>query len=277
MTQPATPGNATPPASLGEQIGRTRSSVGRLVSAHVGLLKAEIGEIIDQLKVIGTLAAIILVLALLMANMLYIGGLLFLGEWLFGSIGWGLAHGVLLAPALAVVLALGIVGAPARASLIGLLIAVALTTGIAVLCGSNIAYNSAVQLGANIAPPFGSPGVIAAVAGAVIGALIFMLLLARMSGRGGAIAGLLIGAVMGALVGWLIGGAPWTWPPAAGFAITIGLISWPMFAAAVALPGLDPAERFSRLYPKQSIEAFAETRSFLEEQWASRRPMPGKK
>ena len=277
MTQQRTPGDATPPASLAEQIGRTRASVGRLVSAHVGLLKAEIGEIIDQLKVIGTLAGVVLVLALLMANMLFIGGLLFLGEWLFGSIGWGLAHGVLLALALIVVLVMGILGAPARAALIGLLIALVLTVAIAVLCGSNVAYNAAVQIGANIAQPFGSPGVIALIAGAVIGALLFVLLLGRMAGRGGAIAGLFVGALMGGLVGWLIGGAPWTWPPAAGFAITIGLICWPIVTAAVALPGLDPAERFSRLYPKQSIEAFAETRTFLEEQWASRRPMPGKK
>ena len=277
MTEQRTPGDATPPASLAEQIGRTRSSVSRLASAHVGLLKAEIGEILDQIKVIGMLAGIVLVLALFMGNMLYIGGLLFLGEWLFGSIGWGLAHGVLLALALIVILVLGMLGAPARASLIGLLIAVVLTVGIALLCGSNVAYNTAVRLGSNVAQPFGSPGVIAAIAGAVIGALVFMLLLARMAGRGGAVAGLLVGALMGALVGWLIGGAPWTWPPAAGFAITIGLICWPIFAAAAALPGLDPGERFSRLYPKQSIEAFEETRTFLEEQWASRRPMPGKK
>ena len=277
MTQQRTPGDATPPASLAQQIGRTRSSVGRLVSAHVGLLKAEIGEIVDQIKVIGTLAGIILAFALLMGNMLFIGGMLFLGEWLFGSIGWGLAHGVLLALALIVVLAMAILGAPARAAMLGFFVAVVLTVCIALLCGSNVAYNSAVQLGANIAQPFGSPGVIALIAGAVVGALIFMLLMARMAGRGGAIAGLFVGAIIGALVGWLIGGAPWTWPPAAGFAITIGLICWPIFAAAVALPGLDPAERFSRLYPKQSIEAFEETRTFLEEQWATRRPMPGKK
>ncbi len=277
MTDHRAPGDSTPPASLAEQIGRTRSSFGRLASAHVGLLKAEIGEIVDQIKVIGTLAGIILALALLMGNMLYIGGMLFLGEWLFGSIGWGLAHGVLLALALIVVLGLGIVGAPARAALIGFLVAVVLTVGIAVLCGSNIAYNAAVQLGSGIAQPFGSPGVIALVAGALVGATLFMLMLGRMAGRGGAIGGLVVGAIFGALIGWLVGGAPWTWPPAVGMAISVGLILWPILTVAVAWPGLDPGERFSRLYPKQSIEAFEETRTFLEEQWASRRPMPGKK
>jgi hypothetical protein len=104
-----------------------------------------------------------------------------------------------------------------------------------------------------------------------------MLLLGRMAGRGGALGGLFVGALFGALIGWLIGGAPWTWPPAVGLAITVGLLLWPLFTVAVAWPGLDPAERFSRLYPRQSIEAFEETRAFLEEQWASRRPMPGKK
>lgn len=276
MTEPRLTGD-TPPASLAEQIGRTRSSFGRLAGAHVGLLKAEIGEIVDQLKVLGALAGVILALGLLVGNMLYIGGFLFLGEWLFGSIGWGLAHGVLFAIAIIVALVMAILGAPARAPALAFIGAIVVTVAIALLCGSNVGYEAASQVASGLAQPLNSPGVVALLVGALVGAIVFMLVLARAAGRGGAIGGFVLGAFLGGLVGWLIAGAPWTWPPAIGFAITIGLVAWPILTAAFALPGLDPAERFSRLYPKQSIEAFEETRTFLEEQWASRRPMRAKK
>ncbi len=104
-----------------------------------------------------------------------------------------------------------------------------------------------------------------------------MLVFWRMGGGGGALGGLIFGFVIGLLLGWLIGGAPWTWPPAVGFSITIGLLAWPLFAAALAWPGLDVGERFSRLYPRQSIEAANETKAWLEEQWQTRRPTRGRK
>jgi hypothetical protein len=49
-----------------------------------------------------------------------------------------------------------------------------------------------------------------------------------------------------------------------------------MLSAIIVLPSLNPEERFAKLYPRQSIESFEETRTFLEEQWASRRPKLGK-
>ena len=99
-----------------------------------------------------------------------------------------------------------------------------------------------------------------------------------MNRRGvGAIGGVILGMILGALAGWLIGGAPWTWPPAVGFAITIGLITWPILNFIFAFPSLDPAARFARLYPNQSIEAANETRAWLEEQWQTRLPMRGNK
>ena len=42
-----------------------------------------------------------------------------------------------------------------------------------------------------------------------------------------------------------------------------------------AWPSLDPAERFGRLYPRQSMEAANETREWLEEQWQTRLPKRG--
>ena len=90
------------------------------------------------------------------------------------------------------------------------------------------------------------------------------------------IGGLVLGAILGMPVGWLIGGAPWTWPPAVGFAITIGLIAWPILHAVIAWPGLDIGERFKKLYPQQSIDAANETKAWLEEQWQTRKPTLGR-
>lgn len=273
----AMPADEDVPAGVGEQFGRTRASFSRLLRAHVDLLRAEMGEIIDQLKVIATQAGIALALALLVGNMLYIGGFLFIGEWLFGSIGWGLAHGVLFGLALIAILVLAILGAPARTAALGFLVAVVLTVVIALVCGSNVGYNTAAYLAGQVVSPFNSAGVVALLAGLVIGAMLFAILLALVGGRSGLVAGLVVGALLGMPIGWLIAGAPWTWPPAVGFAITIGLISWPILAALFALPGLDIGERFARLYPRQSIEAAEETRAWLEEQWQSRRPKLGRR
>ena len=265
------------PATLIEQFGRTKSSFSRLLQAHIGLLKAEIGEIVDQIKIIGTMAGLALAVLLFVGNMLFIGGFLFTGEWLFGSMGWGLAHGVLFGLAIVVVLMLGILGAGRGSAILALLLAVALMVGLSLLTGSNVAYSAASTVATGWPAPINSPGAVATIAGAVIGALVFAVLLWRVAGMGGALGGIVLGAIIGMPIGWLIAGAPWTWPPAVGFSVTIGLIAWPILAAVLAIPGLDVGERFSRLYPRQSIEAANETKAWLEEQWRSRQPKRGKK
>jgi hypothetical protein len=266
------------PVTVVEQFGRTRTSFSRLFRAHVDLLKAEIAEILDQVKLLATLAGVALAVLLLVASMLYVGGFLFLGEWLFGSIGWGFAHGLLFGLAFVVVLVLAILGAPASSAIVALLLGVVVAVGLALLAGSNAAYNAASSVALNLVPPLNSAAVVSLIAGAIVGALIFALIFWRlMGGAGGIVGGLVVGAILGMLIGWLIGAAPWTWPPAVGFGITIGLLAWPIFAAALAVPRLDVSERFSTLYPRQSIEAANETRAWLEEQWRSRQPKLGRK
>jgi len=275
----STSGPPPPPGqtSLLGQFQQTRASFMRLLHAHIDLLKAEIGEILGLLKTMAALAAVVLVVALMVGNLLYIGGFLFLGEWLFGSIGWGLAHGVLFGIGLIVALALGIIGARARSSVVSFLIAAVITILLALGLGSNVLSDAAANLATNLASPLNSPGLVAAVGGAIVFAILFALLFARLAGGGGAIGGLVIGAVLGLLFGWIIAGAPWTWPPAVGFAITFGLMLWPLLSFVIAWPSIKLEERFSRLYPRQSIEAANETRAWLEEQWQKRRPQRGKK
>lgn len=222
------------------------------------------------------MAGIALGIALMTGTLLYVGGWLFLGEWLFGSIGWGLAHGVLFGLAMIVVLAFAILGARARTASFSFLLALLVIIGLALLCGSNVAYNAASSFAASLGSPLNSPALVALLAGALFGAILFSLMFARVAGRGGFIGGLGLGTILGMPVGWLIGGAPWTWPPAIGFAITIGLIAWPIMHAVIAWPGLDPGERFKKLYPQQSIDAANETKAWLEEQWQTRKPTLGR-
>ena len=249
----------------------------RLLHAHIGLLKAEIGDILALVKTMAGLAAVALGVALVVGNLLYIGGFLFLGEWLFGSIGWGLAHGVLFGVGLIVALGLGIVGAPKRTTIVSFFLAAVITILLALGLGSNVLSNAAANVAANLSSPFDSPGLVAAIGGAVVFAIIFALLLARLGGRAGLIGCVVIGLILGFLFGWVIAGAPWTWPPAVGFAITFGLMLWPLLNFVIAWPGINIGERFGRLYPRQSIEAANETRAWLEEQWQTRRPQLGKK
>lgn len=242
----------------------------------MALLRAELGEIVAQLKVMAALAGIILALGLLMLTTLYVGGFLFLGEWLFGSIGWGLAQGVLFALALIVVLGFGVVGAPWRVAGISFVVALVLTVGLALLLGSNVLYETANYFAQQLVAPFNTPASVALITGALVLGLLLAIVGWRAGGAGGALGGLLAGALLGLILGWLIGGLAWQWPPAVGLAITLGLILWAAVHAALAWPRLDLGEHFGRLKPRQSIDAANQTKEWLEKQWQTRRPKLGK-
>jgi hypothetical protein len=272
-TNPTQPGQT----SLMDQFQKTRGSFMRLLHAHIGLLKAEISDILGLVKSIAAMGLIALVVALVVGNLLYVGGFLFVGEWLFGSIGWGLAHGLFFGIGLIVALTLGIMGAKASSTIVSFLIAAVVAVLLALALGSNVLSDAAANVASNLASPLNSPGLVAAIGGAIVFGILFALMLARLAGGGGAIAGLVIGAILGLLLGWIIAGAPWTWPPAVGFAITLALMLWPLLNFVIAWPGINLEERFGQLYPRQSIEAANETRAFLEDQWQKRRPQLGKK
>ena len=148
-SQPPTPEPGQ--TSLFDQIERTRESFMRLIQAHIELLKAEFNDIIGELKVLATQAGLALGIALMTAVLLWVGGFLFLGEWLFGSIGWGLAHGLLTGIGVIVALALGIVGAKARYAVFSFLVALVIVIAVALLCGINVAYNAVETVVPNLA------------------------------------------------------------------------------------------------------------------------------
>src|SRR5262245_35098771 len=107
------PGASTPAAPDGEplgiraQLGATFGAAKRLVNAHIDLAKAEMADIAGAVGRMVGLFAVAFVMFLLVGMLFLVGGMLFLGEWLFGSIGWGVLLGslLLLDVALAAVLA----------------------------------------------------------------------------------------------------------------------------------------------------------------------------
>jgi hypothetical protein len=263
---------------LAQQLGQTRSAVGRLIKAHIELFKAEIGEIIGQLKLIVALGGVLVGLALFTANLLLIGLLLFLGEWLFGSLGWGLLHGVLLMSGLITAVILMILAVPLRTILAALGVAAVLGVVVAVVLALDLPRRAAEAGAGVLRGPFPAldPGWAIAAAAAMVGALVLgiigLVLGLRSGGAGPAAGGLIGGLILGALLGLLLGGIDYSVHGAIATGLAVGLLTWPLAQAAMArAAGVDPAARFARLKPQQTIETVQETRAWLEAEWTRRR------
>jgi hypothetical protein len=207
--------------------------------------------------------------ALFAALLLAIGLPLFLGEWVFGSMGWGIAHGVALAIAVIVVCVSLILKDEPRpigldfiaAAFVGLLVGIVLwlnltNTGWTRLAESlNLGIDPAWQV---LAVAVGVSAIVGAILGAIIGAW-----------RGGGrtiVNGLLVGALVGVLVGAF---TAMTFGPQA--AVAVGLLTWLLvFALLVALDlarsGVDAEAIKARFYPAQTIESTKETLEWLQRQ-----------
>lgn len=188
-----------------------KSTASGLVSAHVGLLKTEIGVIVGEVKIIALLAGVMLGLALLLGTLLYTGTWLFLGEWLFGSMGWGLLHGSLATVGVIVALAFLLIGNSPRVPLLALGVAVLVGVLLSALFGSNVLRSAFVALADALEPVLRLDG--AALAGlhvTLIAMAVVMGVLGLLAGVSagilGALGGLVGGAVVGALFGFALGG-----------------------------------------------------------------------
>ena len=254
---------------LGEQIGATRDAGKRLIDAHIELAKAEFGEIADAIKRAAALIGLAIGAVLFAALLVAVGTPLFLGEWLFGSIGWGILLGLLLMFAIAV--AAGVKALDARASWgVGAPFIVAAVVGIVVgvVLGLDLTNRGWTALGDTafagldagsrpLVVAVGSLALIFAVLGAVLGGV--------RAGAGAAIGGLVGGAVSGVLLGALTAIAT---GPRVGAAIGVatGFIVW------VALLGLDIVrhhgdadELKERFMPDRTIEITKETIEWARE------------
>src|SRR6478609_6475635 len=225
-----------PAPGLKRQAGATKDALIVLVRAHVDLAKAEASEIGDEIKVVAAGAGIALVSLILIAFLVPIGTLLFLGEWLFGSLGWGVLHGT----EFLALLAVGAVLAVLHAGRVGRSILLAFVAGVvvAILFGTN-APNQLYSLIAHQVGTIADPGPIAFAAGAAIGAAVFGLLGAFAGARNGsagdAFKGLLGGAIIGALIGVLAGGLARLFADEGSRPMVVGLL---IVGAVLALVGL---------------------------------------
>jgi len=114
---PASPGadrpsTDAPPPGLRAQVRRLREAIRRLLAAHLDLARAEAAEIGAEIGRVALLAGIALGALFLLGLLLPIGLALFLGEWLLGSIGWGVLLGSVALVDLALVAALVGLGVP---------------------------------------------------------------------------------------------------------------------------------------------------------------------
>jgi hypothetical protein len=252
----------------------TRFGGQKLADAHIELLRAELAVAGRELAIVIGMALAIVALAVVAALLLVIGTSLFLGEWLFGSMAWGILHGVLFFIALIVPLALDLAGGRRDAFLRGLLAAIVVTLALWALFASNVLRDSAVNAGRSleasldIVPAF-LPTLVGLVAGMVIVGLLGLIVGLR---GGGALRLLMVGLVVGAIVGAILGSVTFDTKGALAVALTIGLATWSGVTALVAVrTGFDPEARYEDLVPRESLAMADDTKAFLMRQWRRQR------
>jgi hypothetical protein len=265
-----------PAPGLGEQVGDTRDAARRLLSAHVDLAKAEAADIGDAVKRAVAFAGIAIALAIFAALLIGVGVPLWLGEWIFGSIGWGILLGILLLAALAlaaVILALG----PSVNGRIGRSFVVAVVIGVVVgvIFGLDVTNRGWTLAADNLVPAWAAesrPLFVAMIALGVIGAVIG-LVVGLASGMGaGSIGSLVAGGIVGVALGALTAAAP---GPRVGAAIGVaaGLIAWVgLMGASLAGGGFDTDKLKERFWPSRTIEVTKETIEWARERMPLKRP-----
>jgi hypothetical protein len=229
------------------------------VDAHIALARAEAEGIKYEVGRAAGLGAFAIACLVLLAFFLPIGLLLFFGEWLFGSMGWGIAYGTELLVTLAVLMALLALRVPGLAwdFLGALLIGVV----VALLFGLNLPHTlwQAIGDALNVGDQAWRPLAVAVVVGGGVGGLIGLVAGARSGGAQPAVLGLVGGLLAGALFGAITAIAFHT-QGAAAVGLFVGLAAWPvLMGARVARQGIDTEGLKARFIPQVTIETTKET------------------
>lgn len=241
--------------------------------AHVELAKAEASEIGGRVARAAALIALGVVLFLMIGMLLLIGLALFTSEWIFGSMGWGILHGVLLFSAVGVAAILAAIGIPGRRlvrAFLGALVIGLVVAGVLGLDGPNRLYTA---IGDQLLPGVEAgvrPLVVGTIVGAVLGLILAVITIVRQGSGGGRVGLALALAVAGAAVGAL---SAITFGPQAGTALglAVGYGAWTVLMGVDILGvGIDTDTLKARFMPTQTIDTSKET---LE--WLRRRMPPG--
>jgi hypothetical protein len=240
-----------------------------MLRAHIDLAKAEFSEIADRLKQVAILGSLALGCGFTLLLLAPLGILLFLGEWLFGSIGWGVLLGSELMLAFTVVFLVAAVGVSARTILVGLVVSAIVGIVVGVILGLNLTNQGWVRLGdsiaGNIVPEWRVIVVAVGSSAIVLGILLALLGLLR-AGLGGLVGGLIGGVILGAAIGGLTA-ISYSVEVAAAMGVSVALAVWPVL---VVLPlvrqGIDMEELKARFWPQQTIDTTKETIEWVREQ-----------
>ena len=245
---------------LREQLFRTRDAVIALVRAHIDLAKAEAAEIAGEVKRAAALGGLAIGCAVLLAFFFPTALLLFLGEWLFGSIGWGLLHGTLLLIDVAILA--GLLAAHTRGLGRAFVVAVLASIVFAIVFGAgalNALWRAAGDAANRGGDPAWRPLVVGVIVGAALFALIGLVLGARSAGVRGAIGGAIAAAVLGVFAG-AFSAITFGWTAGAGVGVTIGLLVWPVaMGLGVRGEGMDTETLKARFWPQTTIDTTKET------------------
>jgi len=245
-----------------------------LAVAHIDLAKAEASAIAGQVGRVIALAALAFILVVFAVFLLVIGISLGLGEWVFGSMGWGVIHGVELFLSVAMASVLAAIGISGRRIVRWLATAIVIGILVGVTFGLDLPNQLYTLIGdrTGLAVEQGiQPLVVGMLLGAVVGLIVGIVLALRMDASGGGrfatIAGLLV-------LGWLFGAfTAITFGPQIGAAlgVTVGYLAWmALMGIDVARTGIDVEALRNRFTPVQTIETSKET---LE--WLQKRMPPG--
>lgn len=249
------------PPGVRAQFGATIEAGRRLFRAHVDLAKTEIGEIVGEVKRIVALGAVALGALLLVGLLITVGGMLFLGEWLFGSIGWGILLGTFLlldVAAMALLLALDVKGSRVTSALV-----VALVVGIVVgvVMALDLTHRGWTAFGDSVAAAYdlNTRAVLLAVGVSALALGMLGFATGIRNGFGHAWARLLVWAFIGAFVGLLtVVSIPATVGAAIG--VLVALVTWPVLAGLdLARTGVDGEALAKKFVPQQTIDLTKET------------------
>jgi MFS family permease len=257
------------PPGLREQILLTRDAVRRVIDAHVALAKAELEPIVANVKTAATLAAMALGIAIFALLLVSIGTPLFLGEWWFGSMGWGILHGSLLAVAIiAACISLILVddaGVLARSIVLSLVVGIlfSIVFGLSLTNQGWQALTDQLNLGLPVEVRLlGVAAAVSAIVGAFLGAIVGAW---RGAGRS-FVNGLVFGTLLGLLVG-VFTAISFGWQTGIAVGIAGALVAFAaLVLSGLARNGVDMEAFKARFYPEQTIVTTKETLEWLQSQ-----------
>jgi hypothetical protein len=230
------------------------------IQAHIELAKAEFDEIKGEVARAAALGGLAIASLILLSLLLSIGGMLFAGEWIFGSIGWGLLLGAELLVAIAVTAVLVALRVPG----LGIDVLLALVVGVVVglVLGFNLpnalfaAIGDASALGVD---PAVRPLVIGVGIVAVLGALVGLIGGARAGGGQGAVVGFLAGLIAGAVLGAFLA-ITFGLRVGAALGVAAFLLAWPLLEGLrTQRQGIDMEALKARFYPGTTIDTTKES------------------